>query len=57
MEPAVSNTLNGRSLHFIHGSLINSDALYLFLVSGSINFKTTPLASLDIVSGNLSYAL
>lgn len=57
IDPAVSKILKGKSAHFIHGSFIRSDALNLLRVSGSINFYTTYLASLDKVSGYFIYAL
>lgn len=51
--PADSKILKGRSLHFIHGSLIKSDALNLLLGSTSSNREIINFDSLDIISGNL----
>lgn len=48
--PAVSKILRGRSLHFIQGSLINSDALSLFLESISNIFEIRWVASLETMS-------
>jgi hypothetical protein len=52
--PADSKILNGKSLHFIHGSLIKSDALNLLFGSISSKRVTINLDSLDIISGNLN---
>ena len=52
--PADSKILNGKSLHFIQGSLIKSDALNLLFGSISSKRVTINLDSLDIISGNLN---
>lgn len=56
-KPADSKILSGRSLHFIHGSRMRSEALNLLLGSISRSREIIYLASLDIISGNLNWPL